>query len=131
MSLLLRAVIKTGVNAVALWVAGALLAGISFAHETEWTGTVVSVVLVALVFGLINAVIKPVVKLFSLPLIWLTLGIFTLVINALMLVLLSWVSGKIGLGFHVDDFFWSAVLGALIVTVVSMVLNAVVPDAKD
>lgn len=131
MSLLMRAVLKTAVNGVALWVAGALLAGISFAKDTEWTGTVVTVVLVALVFGLVNAVIKPVVKLFTLPLIWLTLGLFTLVVNALMLELTSWLAGKLGLGFHVDAFFWDAVLGAIIITVVSMILNVVVPDPKD
>ena len=61
----------------------------------------------------------------------LTLGLFTLVVNALMLELTSWLAGNLGLGFHVDSFFWSAVLGAVVVTIVSMVLNVVVPDASD
>lgn len=131
MGLLSRVVLKTGVNGVALWVAGLVIDGIVFNQSTEWTGTVVTIVLVALVFGLVNAVIKPVVKLFSLPLIWLTLGLFTLVVNALMLELTSWLAGHLGLGFHVDRFFWSAVLGAVVVTIVSMVLNVAVPDRKD
>ncbi|WP_295697256.1 phage holin family protein [Lapillicoccus sp.] len=131
MGLLSRIAVKTAVNGAALWVAGLVVSGISFNRSTEWTGTVVTIVLVALVFGLVNAVIKPVVKLFSLPLIWLTLGLFTLVVNALMLELTSWLAGNLGLGFHVDSFFWSAVLGAVVVTIVSMVLNIVVPDRKD
>jgi putative membrane protein len=131
MGLLSRIAVKTAVNGAALWVAGLVVGGISFNRSTEWAGTVVTIVLVALVFGLVNAVIKPVVKLFSLPLIWLTLGLFTLVVNALMLELTSWLAGNLGLGFHVDSFFWSAVLGAVVVTIVSMVLNIVVPDRKD
>ncbi len=131
MGLLSRIAVKTAVNGAALWVAGLVVSGIGFNRSTEWTGTVVTIVLVALVFGLVNAVIKPVVKLFSLPLIWLTLGLFTLVVNALMLELTSWLAGNLGLGFHVDSFFWSAVLGAVVVTIVSMVLNVAVPDRKD
>lgn len=131
MGLLTRLVLKTAVNGVALWVAGLLINGIVFNDSTQWTGTLVTIVLVALVFGLVNAVIKPIVKLFSLPLIWLTLGLFTLVINALMLELTSWLAGHLGLGFHVQQFFWDAVLGAVVVTIVSMVLNVVVPDGKD
>ena len=131
MGLLTRVVLKTAVNGVALWIAGLLVSGMGFTRSTSGTNTVVTIILVALVFGLVNAVIKPVVKLFSLPLIWLTLGLFTLVVNALMLELTSWLAGNLGLGFHVDSFFWSAVLGAVVVTIVSMVLNVVVPDASD
>lgn len=131
MTLVSRLALKTAVNGVALWVAGIVVAGIGFARATEWTGTLVTVVLVALVFGLVNAVIKPLVKLFSLPLIWLSLGLFTLVINAVMLELTAWLASHLGLGFYVDSFFWAAVLGAIVVTIVSMVLNIVVPDGKD
>ena len=84
----------------------------------------------ALVFGLVNALVKPVLKFFATPLIWLTLGVFTLVINAAMLQLTSWLTGQLGLPFVVDEFFWDAVLGALIITFVSMVLNAILPDVK-
>ncbi|MDQ2756298.1 MAG: phage holin family protein [Actinomycetota bacterium] len=129
MSTLSRVALKTGVNAVALWVASAVVSGITFTPpKSSWTATVVSLVLIALVFGLVNAAIKPVVKLFSLPLIWLTLGLFTVVVNALMLELTSWIASGIGLVFAVSSFFWAAVLGAIIVSVVSMLLNIVVPD---
>ncbi len=129
MTTLVRIGLKTGVNAVALWVAGASSPD-RLRPGSSATGTVVGVVLVALVFGLVNAAVKPVVKFFSLPLIWLSLGLFTLVINALMLELTSYLSGKLGLGFHVQSFFWDAVLGALVVSVVSMLLNAVLPDDR-
>ena len=129
MSTLSRLALKTGVNAVALWVASAVVAGITFAPpRSTWTATAVSVVLIALVFGLVNAAIKPVVKLFSLPLIWLTLGLFTVVVNALMLELTAWIASHVGLVFAVDSFYWDAVLGAVIVSVVSILLNVVVPD---
>jgi putative membrane protein len=115
------------VNAVALWVASEIVDGVSLEGDTT-TDKVVSLLIAAAIFGLINAFIKPVVKLVALPLFILTLGLITFVINALMLELLSWIAGKTDLGFDVDDFFWSAILGALVVSVVSFVLNLVLPD---
>ena len=122
--------IKTLVNGLALWLAGIVVAGIHFGRGSEWTGTLKTVVLVAIVFGAVNALIKPALKFFSTPFIWLTLGLFTLVINAAMLQLTSWLSQQLGLAFHVDEFFWDAVLGALLITFVSMILNAIIPDGK-
>jgi len=85
-----------------------------------------AVVVVALLLGLINAFIRPVISGLSCGLIVLTLGLFTLVINGLMLWLASWIEVEwIGLQFHVDG-FWSAVIGALIVSVVSIVLSVFV-----
>ena len=79
--------------------------------------------LVALVLGLVNAFIRPLLSALSCGLIILTLGLFTLVINAFMLWLASWIMVElIGLGFHVDG-FWSALLGALIISVVSVVIS--------
>jgi putative membrane protein len=86
---------------------------------------------VAVIFGLINAVIKPVVKFFAFPFIILTLGLLTLVINAAMLELTSWVAGGLRLAFHVDEFFWDAVLGGIIITFVSMILHLILPDGND
>lgn len=128
MGLLWEFVVKTVVNGVALWLAATVVAGIHFGQSPEWTGTATTVAVVAVVFGLLNTVIKPVLKFFTLPLIWLTLGLFSLVINALMLQLTSWLAGQLGLAFRVDRFFWDAVLGALVVTVVSILLSAVIPD---
>jgi len=75
-------------------------------------------VLVALILGVIGAVVKPVVKLLSLPLIVLTLGLFLLVINAVMLLLTGWLAGELGIGFEVSG-FWTAVGGAIVITLVS------------
>ena len=77
----------------------------------------------------INAFIKPLVQLLSLPLLILTLGLFTLVINALMLMLTSWITETTEFGISVDG-FWTAVWGALIISIVNFVLTAVVPSAK-
>ena len=87
-----------------------------------------TIILVTLIFGIINTFLKPLVKLLSLPFIVLTLGLFLLIVNALMLELTSWLAGLLDLSFHVDNFFWDAILGALIITVVASILNAIVPD---
>jgi putative membrane protein len=124
--------IKILVNGVALWVAAWLIVGIRLADDADPLGTrLLTVLLVAAVFGLINAVIKPVAKFFSFPFIILTLGLFTIVVNAFMLQLTSWVADWLNLAFHVDHFFWDAILGALVISVVSIVLGIVLPDSRD
>jgi putative membrane protein len=104
------------INAAALWVAIQLVDGIE--HRGSWW----SLLLVALVFGLLNASIRPLLKLLSLPIIILTLGLFIFVINALMLLLTGWVSRQLDLGFYVNG-FWDAFLGGLIISVVSFLLS--------
>jgi len=104
------------INAAALWAAIQLVGGID--HRGSWW----SLLLVALVFGVLNAGVRPLLKLLSIPLIIVTLGLFIFVINALMLLLTSWVSGLLDLGFYVDG-FWSAFLGGLVVSIVSLVLS--------
>jgi putative membrane protein len=122
--------IKVAVNAVALWVAAWLVPGITFG-EGKFGSKFATVVLVAVVFGVINAVVKPIAKLLSFPFIILTLGLFTFVVNAFMLQLTEWVADPLGLSFRIAHFFWDAVLGALIITIVSMVLGWVIPDHDD
>jgi putative membrane protein len=104
------------ISAAALWVAIQLVDGIQF------TGSSWSLLIVALVFGALNAGVRPLLTVLSIPLIVVTLGLFIFVINALMLMLTSWVSGLLHLGFHVDG-FWSAFLGGLIVSIVSLLLS--------
>ncbi|WFB08430.1 phage holin family protein [Streptomyces sp. LX-29] len=121
--------VKTIANAAALAVAIWLLKDITLTGEN--TGRkILTLLLVALLFGVVNAIVKPVVKLLALPLFILTLGLITLVINALMLLLTSWLAEEFDLGFHVDG-FGTAVLGGLIIAVVSWAMNAVLPDDKD
>lgn len=104
------------INAAALWAAIQLVDGIE--HRGSWW----SLLLVALVFGLLNASIRPLLKLLSLPIIILTLGLFLFVINALMLLMTGWVSRQLNLGFYVDG-FWDAFLGGLVVSIVSLLLS--------
>ena len=122
-------VIKIAVNAVALWVASLVLkSGITFEHSGGSTGQLIETVLiVALIFGLVNTFIRPIVKLFSFGLIILTVGLITFVINALMLWLTSAICSHFAVQFHVKNFI-SALLGSLIITVVSLALHAVLPD---
>jgi len=82
---------------------------------------------VAIIFGLVNAIVRPILRLLTLPLVVLTLGLFLLVLNALMLLLTEWIAEQFDLAFQVDG-FWSALLGGLIVTVVSFLINIVLPD---
>ncbi|MBR7744211.1 phage holin family protein [Phycicoccus sp. BSK3Z-2] len=122
-------IIRVGINAVALWVAALVVPGVDLAEEqNDWTAKVVTVVLVALLFGLVNAVIKPVVSFFSFPFVILTLGLFTFVVNAFMLQITEWIGDAIGLSFGIDEFFWDAVLAAVVITLVSWVLSVLLPD---
>ncbi|QFG69691.1 phage holin family protein [Ornithinimicrobium pratense] len=113
-------------NAVALWVAAAVVPGIEFGGEGG--DLALSVVLVSLVFGVLNSVVKPLLKIISIPLIVLTLGLFLVVVNALMLSLTSWLAGVLGLDFTVQSFWWDAVLGALIVSAVGVVTGMILPS---
>jgi putative membrane protein len=121
-------VISVVVDALALAAAVWLIGGISLTGDTTEDQILVLIV-VALIFGVINAFVAPLVKLLSLPFIILTLGLFLLVINALMLMLTSWIAGQVGLGFEVDG-FWSAVLGAIVITIAGWILEAILPSGK-
>ena len=118
---------KVIVNAIAVWVATLVVPGVSVTGE-GWRTTVLTMLLVGAIFGVVNAVIKPVVALLSLPFYVLTLGLFAFVVNALMLWLVSWLSDVLGISFAIDDFFWSAIGAAVVVTFVSMILNIVIRD---
>ena len=108
--------------AVAAW----LLDGIHLDGET-WQDKVLPLAGAALILGLVSVSVEPVVKFFSLPFIILTIGIFLLVINALMLMLTSWIAGKADIGFAVDG-FWAALIGSVIVTLVTGFLDMVTSD---
>ncbi|ARP71227.1 phage holin family protein [Streptomyces pluripotens] len=119
-------VVKTIANAGALAVAVWLLDKITLTGDStaKKAGTLI---VVALIFGLVNWLVKPIVKVLTFPLFILTLGLITLVVNALMLLLTSWLSGKSDLHFHVQG-FWTAVVGGLIISIVSWALHVVLPD---
>ncbi|HTC25416.1 MAG TPA: phage holin family protein [Gemmatimonadales bacterium] len=116
--------IRLLINAVALFAAVKLIPGMHF------SGGLTNLLLVALVFGLVNAVVRPILTLLSCPLIVVTLGLFLLVINAGMLWLTSWLSDKFALGFQVDGFL-PALLGGLVIGIVSTALTLFVGRAAD
>jgi putative membrane protein len=115
--------IRLLVNAAALWVAARLVPGVAY------TGTLLPFLGVALVFGVVNAFISPVLKVLALPFIIVTFGLFAFVVNGLMLWLTSSLSATLGLGFHVAG-FWAAFWGALVVSVVSMLLSTLIRDTE-
>ena len=119
----MRFVVRLLVNAAALWVATRIVPGVTY------SGGVVPMLAVALVFGIVNAVIGTVAKIVTFPIIILTLGIFILVINGLMLMLTSALSQALELGFHVRG-FWAAFWGALVVSLVSTVLSLFIRDSR-
>ena len=122
----MRFVLRLLANAAALAIATWLLAGIQL--TASGTGDKVLVLLVvALIFGIVNAIVKPIFTAVTACVVLLTLGLFLVVINALMLLLTSWLATNIGIGWHVDG-FWTALIGSIIVSVVSFVLNAFVPE---
>jgi len=110
------------INGVALYVAAELVPGIH--ADGGWQ----VLAAMAIIFGLVNALIRPILKLLTCPLIMLTLGLFTLVVNALMLMLASWLGGQLGLDFYIAGFWPAAFLGALVISVVSFVLTMLIGD---
>ena len=122
-------IIRLLANAVALAVASWIVSGITLEGATRGR-QIITLLIVAAIFGIVNAVVRPIVKLLSLPFIILTLGLLIFVINAAMLLLTSWITGKLDVQFHVDG-FWAALLGSLVITVVGMLINLVLPDKAE
>jgi putative membrane protein len=114
--------IRLIINAIALFVATRVgIPGLSF--EGNWT----TIAIVALIFGAVNALIRPLLMMLTCPLMLLTFGLFTFIVNAVMLALTGWLAGQFGLGFHVAD-FTAAFLGAVVVTVVSWALTLLIRE---
>jgi putative membrane protein len=111
-----RVLLRLLINAAALWVATQTVPGISFSGDWRL------LLLVALVFGVLNVLVRPILIILTFPFLLLTLGLFTLVLNAFMLWLTSVLSETLGLGFYVRD-FWAAFFGALVVSLVSFALS--------
>jgi putative membrane protein len=134
MSFLLRVL----VNALALWVAAWILPGMQLTADPsvvsavggETTASVLAYLFVGLVFGVVNAFVRPVLTILSLPITCLTLGLFAIVVNAAMLWLTSWLSSFTPLQLEIDSFLWTAVLATLIIGVVSLLMGWVVPDRE-
>lgn len=118
--------IRVVLNAVAVWIATLIVPGVDV--TTDSTGKkILTLVVVGAILGVVNATIKPIVQLLSLPLTILTLGLFALVVNGLLFWLVSAISSGLGAPFHVDG-FWAGFWGAIVVSIVSWLLSVLVPD---
>ncbi|HKS00544.1 MAG TPA: phage holin family protein [Arthrobacter sp.] len=136
-------IMRVIINGLALWIASWLLPGLDISttatteavaktgvnQGTDAAGIVLAYLFIGLIFGLVNAFVRPVVSFLSLPITILTLGLFTVVINAAMLYLTSWISSYTPVHFTIDSFFWTAVLAAVIITIISLVADRV-PGAR-
>ncbi|PRZ42291.1 putative membrane protein [Antricoccus suffuscus] len=125
MRILARIIATALATALAAW----LVSGITLGGGTDQR-KILTLVCVAVIIGIVNAVVRPIVTVLSGCIVVLTLGLFLLVINALMLLLSSWVAGKLGLGFHVDG-FWPALWGSIIISIVSGAIYAVLRPHRD
>ena len=118
-----RFLLRWVINAIALYAAIFICSGIDFANG--WVG----IIWLALIFGLINAILRPILKIFSLPLIVLTLGLFSLVINTFLFWLTSVIGQSFGFGLIISDpVWWNAFLGGLVVSIVSVVMTLILKD---
>jgi putative membrane protein len=117
---MVQIVIRIVINAVALWVAAYIVPGVNISDSVP------QLLLAAVVFGLVNAFVKPIVQLLSCPITLLTLGLFTLVINALMLMLTGWLTQ----GAITTEGFWFALLAGLVISIVNTILSAVLLENK-
>ena len=122
--------IRLAITAVSLWIATLLIDGIQLTTDSV-PGKIGTLLAVAVIFGIVNAVLRPIIKTIGCGLYVLTLGLIALIVNGLLFLLTSWIASQFDLPFHVDDFWPSAILGALLVGVVSWVLNMLVPDGDD
>lgn len=124
-------VLRVLINGVAIWLATLIVPGFDAVTGDSATGSattgqrVLTFLVIGLIFGVINAIIKPLVRLLSLPLYILTLGLFTLIVNALMLLLTAWISDHTDWGLRIDN-FGTAVLAALVVSILSFVLSVLI-----
>jgi putative membrane protein len=116
--------VRVIINALALAIACWILTGLDITTQGNgMVAVVLGYLFIGLIFGLVNAFIKPIVSLLSLPITILTLGLFTVVINAGMLYLTSWISSYTTVHFTIDTFFWTAVFAALIISAISLVAS--------
>lgn len=121
--------VRAAVTGVSLWVVTKFVSGIDFVGGATTFQKVGIIFVVAVIFGIVNAFVKPIVQFFSIPLYIVTLGLIHVVINALML----WITAGITentthWGLYIDDFWWTAIWAAIVLSIVSWLLSLVVPD---
>lgn len=123
-------VLSTVINAIALWLTTVMVAGVTIVPEGAKTaGYLITLVVTAIIFGVVNGTIGRVGRFLAFPLFILTLGILALVFNTLMLLLMSWIGSVLGFGLHVDG-FWSGFWGAIVLSIVSGILGLIFRPSK-
>jgi putative membrane protein len=121
--------LRAALTGLALWIVTLVVKGISFVGGDTTLQRVGIIFVVAVIFGLVNAIIKPIVQFISIPLYILTLGLIHVVINALMLWITSWITDNTTKwGLHIDDFWWTAIWAAIVLSIVSWALSLIVPE---
>jgi putative membrane protein len=121
--------IRLMINAIALWVTTLVVPGINV-NGSSTGRTILTILIVAAIFGLVNAILKPIIKVVGCIFYILTLGLISFVVNALLFLLVDWLSGTLDLPFEIDG-FWAAFWGAIVMTVVSWLLSLFIPDPGD
>jgi putative membrane protein len=126
----MRFILKVLVVAFALWLTTLIVAGVHVVPYEETTlGTVLTYLLVALIFGLVNAIVGTAIRIVAFPLYLITLGLISFIVNGLLLLIVDWISDLMGFGLQVDGFWWG-VLGALVLGIFSWIIGLIVRPAR-
>ncbi|MBW8871329.1 MAG: phage holin family protein [Leifsonia sp.] len=126
----MRFLLRLIINAVALWLTTLIVSGVTVRpYADDTTALVLTYLLIALIFGVVNAIIGTVIRIIAIPLYILTLGLISLLVNAFLLFIVSWISDAIGFGLHIDG-FWSGVLGALVLGIIAWLLGLIFRPAR-
>jgi putative membrane protein len=126
----MRFLLRLIINAIALWLTTLIVSGVTVRpYAPDTTALVLTYLLIALIFGVVNAIVGTVIRVVAFPLYILTLGLISLVVNAFLLFIVSWISDAMGFGLHIDG-FWSGILGALVLGIIAWLLGLIFRPAR-
>ncbi|WP_182353084.1 phage holin family protein [Flaviflexus huanghaiensis] len=124
----MKFIVRTLVAALALWLTSLLLPGIEAPQAQSDTQFVLYLIGIGAIFTLVSLIIRPIIVVLSIPLYILTLGLWALVVNAIILLFSSWIANQFGWGMMVDGFWW-AVAGGFVIAVIIMIIDAILPES--
>ncbi|MGH1550110.1 phage holin family protein [Leifsonia poae] len=126
----MRFLLRLIINAVALWLTTLIVSGVTVKpYAPDTTALILTYLLIALIFGVVNAIVGTVIRIVAFPLYILTLGLISLLVNAFLLFIVSWISDALGFGLHIDG-FWAGVLGALVLGIIAWLLGLIFRPAR-
>ena len=126
----MRFLLRLIINALALWLTTLIVSGVTVKpYAPDTTALVLTYLLIALIFGVVNAIVGTVIRIVAFPLYILSLGLISLLVNAFLLFIVSWISDAMGFGLHIDG-FWSGVLGALVLGIIAWLLGLILRPAR-